>query len=123
MSSEKIENYEKYAKKLLDDGKKLVCVTHAEKGASLIDDSGVYNIQANKLQVVDTNGAGDNFFAGFLYGYLNQYSPKDCLYLGRIAAESCVMSNKIVSDDLSNNYLVENYKKLKNIVEKLYDIV
>ncbi len=123
MSSDNMTNYRPYMDKLINKGKKWVVVTHANKGASALDQSGYEEIPANVLDIVDTNGAGDNFFAGYLYGYLNDYNKKDSLLMGRIVAECCIQSKKIVSKELNEDYLKENFKKLKNIVEKLYDIV
>ena len=42
------------------------------------------------LQIKDLTGAGDLFAAGFLHGYLNNYSHIDCLNKGR------EMSSKII---------------------------
>lgn len=33
-------------------------------------------------QVVDATGSGDAYMAGFLYGYMNGYAPKECCKLG-----------------------------------------
>ena len=122
-SSEKMENYELFMNKMLNKGKKLIIATRAKDGAVALDKSGKVEIPANEIEIVDTNGAGDNFFAGFLYGYTHKHNLKDSLLMGRIAAESCIQSEKIVSDKLSLEYLEENFEKLKNIVENLYDIV
>ena len=39
------------------------------------------NIQKN-LNIVDLTGAGDLFAAGFLHGYINKLSIKECLEKG-----------------------------------------
>ena len=40
-----------------------------------------YGIQKN-LNIVDLTGAGDLFAAGFLHGYINNLSLKECLGKG-----------------------------------------
>ena len=40
------------------------------------------NLPAIKSDVIDTIGAGDNFDAGFIYGYLNGLTPEQCLRSG-----------------------------------------
>ena len=62
---------------------KLVIVTRGEKGAVAInaDDVVESNIQKN-LKIVDLTGAGDLFAAGFLHGYINKLSTKECLEKG-----------------------------------------
>ena len=40
-------------------------------------------INAKKnLKIIDLTGAGDLFAAGYLHGYLNQFSHKECLEKG-----------------------------------------
>ena len=39
---------------------------------------------------VDTTGAGDLFASGFLYGYINKYSIKECGNLGSKAAAEII---------------------------------
>ena len=62
---------------------KLVIVTRGEKGAVAIKGDEVVesDIQKN-LKIVDLTGAGDLFAAGFLHGYINKLSTKECLEKG-----------------------------------------
>ena len=39
---------------------------------------------------MDTTGAGDLFAAGFLYGFVNQYSIEKCGHLGNKAASEVI---------------------------------
>ena len=36
----------------------------------------------NNLKILDLTGAGDLFAAGFLHGYINKLSTKECLEKG-----------------------------------------
>ena len=58
-------------------------VTRGEKGAVAINGDEVVesDIQKN-LKIVDLTGAGDLFAAGFLHGYVNNLSSKECLEKG-----------------------------------------
>jgi fructokinase len=62
---------------------KLLIVTRGEKGAVAIDGDKVFesNIQKN-LKIIDLTGAGDLFAAGFLHGYINKLSMRECLEKG-----------------------------------------
>ena len=62
---------------------KLVIVTRGEKGAVAVNGDEVIesDIQKN-LKIVDLTGAGDLFAAGFLHGYINKLSTKECLKKG-----------------------------------------
>ena len=59
---------------------KLLVITRGEKGSVAIYKNDVieYGIQKN-LNIVDLTGAGDLFAAGFLHGYINNLSLKECL--------------------------------------------
>ena len=62
---------------------KLMVVTRGEKGAVAINGEKIIenDIQKN-LKIVDLTGAGDLFAAGFLHGYVNKLSMKQCLEKG-----------------------------------------
>ena len=70
---------------------KLIIVTRGEKGAVAINGDEVVesDIQKN-LKIVDLTGAGDLFAAGFLHGYINKLSTKECLEKGT------EMSSKVI---------------------------
>ncbi len=62
---------------------KLLVVTRGEKGAVAIQGEEVFEISIQKnLEILDLTGAGDLFAAGFLHGYINKLSTKQCLEKG-----------------------------------------
>ena len=70
---------------------KLVVVTRGEKGAVAINGDEVIEVDVQKnLKILDLTGAGDLFAAGFLHGYINKLSTKECLEKGT------EMSSKVI---------------------------
>ena len=55
-----------HARKLINNGAKLVCITEGAKGSYGITAENVVFVEAQKATVVDTVGAGDTFNAGVL---------------------------------------------------------
>ena len=71
--------------------KRLLIITRGEKGAISINNNEVVEVGIKKnLKLVDLTGAGDLFASGYLHGYLNNFSQKDCLEKGS------EMSSKII---------------------------
>ena len=70
---------------------KLIVITRGEKGSLAIKNGEVaeFGIKKN-LNIVDLTGAGDLFAAGFLHGYINNKTLKECLEKGTD------MSSKII---------------------------
>ena len=59
---------------------KHLIITRGNKGAVSINNNEVVEIGVKKdLKIVDLTGAGDLFAAGYLHGYINQFSQKECL--------------------------------------------
>ena len=54
------------ANRVLAMGPKLVCITEGAKGATGFSATGAVFVAANKVEVVDTVGAGDTFNSGVL---------------------------------------------------------
>ena len=60
--------------------KKHLVITRGEKGAISIYKNEIEEIDAKKdLKVVDLTGAGDLFASGYLHGFINNFSQKECL--------------------------------------------
>ncbi len=70
---------------------KIIVITRGEKGAVVIKKDEVIQSGIKKnLKIVDLTGAGDLFAAGFLHGYVNNFTLKDSLEKGT------EMSSKII---------------------------
>jgi len=70
---------------------KLLVITRGEKGSIAIQKNDVAECQSKKnLKIIDLTGAGDLFAAGYLHGYINNLSVKECLEKGT------EMSSKII---------------------------
>ena len=66
-------------------------ITRGEKGAVAINGDEVIESEAQKnLKIVDLTGAGDLFAAGFLHGYIEKLSTRECLKKGT------EMSSKVI---------------------------
>ena len=71
--------------------KKHIVITRGEKGAISIIGNEIIEIKANKnLAIKDLTGAGDLFAAGYLHGYINDFSIQKSLEQGTI------LSSKII---------------------------
>ena len=70
---------------------KLLIITRGEKGSVAIENQEVVESQSKpNLKIIDLTGAGDLFAAGFLHGFINNTSKKECLEKGT------EMSSKII---------------------------
>ena len=70
---------------------KLAIITRGEKGAVAVRGDEVVESKVQKnLNIIDLTGAGDLFAAGFLHGYINKLSTKECLEKGT------EMSSKVI---------------------------
>ncbi len=77
--------------KFAKQNKKLIVITRGEKGAVSIYGDNIVEVGVKKnLKIIDLTGAGDLFAAGYLHGYINSMSEKECLEKGTD------MSSKII---------------------------
>ena len=92
----KLENA---AKKLLEAGPAVVAVTLGSSGVLAVSENGMQEIPAFKVKAVDTTGAGDSFWGGFLSAFLElgkkpeeltAEDVKQCAVTGNAAAALCV---------------------------------
>jgi ribokinase len=84
-------DYCKSADFMVGKGIKIVAVKLGGSGCYVTDGHERHRIEAFKVKVADTTGAGDAFCAGFLYGLLKGKSLYECGRLGNFVASRCVM--------------------------------
>jgi acarbose 7IV-phosphotransferase len=113
MSSEQLKNYKQFMEKMIKSGKKLVVCTHGKSGATALTSEGKWIEEEilDKFKKVDTNGAGDAFFTGFLYGHSKGKSIKECMRYGTITAGMCITSKELYSEELSCERLEREYNE------------
>lgn len=72
------------------DNVDIAVVKVGKKGSFIKRGDEVVQIGCNKVDVVDTTGAGDMYAAGFLYGLINGYDLEKCGTIGNLLAESII---------------------------------
>jgi sugar/nucleoside kinase (ribokinase family) len=82
---------------------KMVCLTRGPDGSEIITTQNSWHVPAEKVQAIDTNGAGDMFAGAFLYAITRGYSPEQAANLGNHAAAAVVSQhgNRLTLGQLS----------------------
>ncbi|WP_417531149.1 carbohydrate kinase family protein [Marinobacter lipolyticus] len=107
LASDNLPDYRQVMGQLLQQGKQLVVCTHGAAGATLANAAGewleqpVYPVD----RIEDSNGAGDAFFSGFLYGYLRGLPERECLQLAAASGALCVSSTSLAAKSASRHAL------------------
>ena len=79
INAKKFEEVVTFSKSL----KKTIIVTRGEKGSIAINKDEVIECSSKKnLKIVDLTGAGDLFAAGYLHGYIKNFTIKESLEKG-----------------------------------------
>ncbi|MEM7301549.1 MAG: adenosine kinase [Pseudomonadota bacterium] len=69
----------------------LAAVTRGEEGSIAVTREQTHAVDAHPInELVDTNGAGDMYAAGFLYGLTNDRTLADCARIGGLAAATVI---------------------------------
>lgn len=80
-----------YLQRFLDWGCQIVILTMGAKGLLLATSKGeTYRIEAKNIQVADSTGAGDAFWAGFLWATLEGRPVLEAARIGQVLAETKV---------------------------------
>jgi len=113
VSSDNMKDYKPVMKGWIEKGKELVVYTHGKNGSTALTKDGKWiDVPiVSDYNLIDANGAGDSFFSGFLYGFLNEKDTEECLKLGTICAGLCITSKELSNDDLSEELLKYEYNK------------
>lgn len=70
---------------------RVAALTRSEAGSVVVVDGDIHVVDAEKpTTLVDTTGAGDQFAAGFMYGWATGRTPVDCARMGSICASEVI---------------------------------
>lgn len=102
---------EEFAEKLINNfGVKIVIVTAGADGAYAYSLNDSFFVQANKIEVADTVGAGDAFSAAFLLTYLHKHDLQQALLAGNTMGSYVASRHGAIPE-----YSPELLKQLNNI--------
>lgn len=99
------------SRRMIDEGKQLVVCTHGKHGATALTAAGEWIEQPSipAYSFKDSNGAGDAFFAGVLYGHTRGYAPWQCLRLGALMGGLCITTQELALPTLDPGLLAAEY--------------
>lgn len=96
LSSVLLPGWRAFAEERVAAGTTAVVCTHGPAGASVLTTDGWVDVPAAPVaRVVDTNGAGDAFFAGFASGWVGGLEPAACAARGAQRAAAAVSSAEL----------------------------
>ncbi|PJG83529.1 carbohydrate kinase family protein [Caviibacterium pharyngocola] len=98
--------------KLIENRSFVVC-THGKKGAEILTKERKTYFQESILveDIVDSNGAGDSFVAGFFYAYSKGLSEIQCMKYASLVAKYTIESEELYSPNLTPEKLETDYEK------------
>ncbi len=82
------------------------------KGSLIKHNGKVYEVNTEKVQCVDTTGAGDLYASGMLYGIAKGYNPEMCGKIGAILGSTVIQE---YGARINN----ENWNKIKNSIKAI----
>lgn len=112
LSSDNLPDYKSFMEEQIECGKKLVVCTHGKGGATAYtkERKWIEIPIINNYVIKNTNGAGDSFFSGFLYGFSKGYVVEKCMQFGSITAGLCIEDELITSKYLSDVLIEKEYQ-------------
>lgn len=114
LSSDNLPDYRPVMEQWIRSGKNLVVCTHGRAGATALTAGGEWIEQPALLDYpyVDGNGAGDAFFSGFLYGWLQEKPVAECMRYGATCAGLCVGSAQLANERLTPALLLQEVQRI-----------
>lgn len=111
LSSNRLPGYRAFLERMIAQGKQLAICTHGSQGATALTGTGEW-IETPAIPgytLIDSNGAGDSFLAGFMYGRARGYTARQSLQLGALAGGLCITSTELAFPELSPALLEHEY--------------
>lgn len=103
-----IDDVKKAADIITNKGVKRLFISMGKDGVYYKDEFGQGVLPSMSLNIVNTTGAGDSFFAAIIWSYLNGYDVEESAKVGLAASHICLQSKDTVSKEMS----IEKIKSL-----------
>ena len=100
-------DYERIVEHFLKVGVKKVFVTLGSDGVAYGDENEVYISKNNIISPVNTNGAGDAFMAGVLYGELKGLEMYDMVKFGSACAQITIQHKNAVHPEMCEKMVLD----------------
>ena len=88
----------------------MIAITKGAEGSTIVSDGKEHISKAEKIDPIDTNGAGDMFAGSFMHAYLNGFPLIECANFSNYASSKIVQT---FGPRLSNEGYQEVLKKLR----------
>ena len=112
LSEEGMDDTRGFMHERVDGGTELVvCTAGADGSTALTSDGRWVEVPAEPFEVVDTNGAGDAYVSGFLYGQALGADVETSMRLGTLAGGLAVESYELAHPNLSAEWLAAEYER------------
>lgn len=109
---------ESASKVLIDQGVKIVAVTLGSKGVYICGKDGGCVVPGFSCHVVDTNGAGDSFWGGFLYKFSQSSKKTEDITLEELV-EFARFGNAVASLCVEKKGAIPAMPVLEQVIERL----
>lgn len=112
-SGEQIGDVDQFMVDMIEAGKQLVVVTDGGNAIRAMDATGdLYRVEPpTGIEIVDSNGAGDAFSAGLLFGWHQKRPLTECLQLAACAGAISLSSNELANPLMDAEMLMEWYNR------------
>ncbi len=95
-----------FINELQENGHRYIVGTRSCDVMSLYCDNKIYEELTLPCDVTDSNGAGDSFSAGIIYGILNNMDPSTHLVIGRAMGYGACITKEIYNKDFNEEKLL-----------------
>lgn len=104
------------ARKLLKSGIKTALITMAKQGCLAVQGDLIVRVHAPRVKAVDGSGAGATFSAGYIYGYLNDWSLEECVRFAVAAASLKVTHSGLKMSPLEEIQQLASTLKVEHMI-------
>lgn len=111
MKIENEDDMETAIEKFLDLGVSQVIISNGSKNIFYGDGEGIYKKEVKKVEMINSNGAGDAFMAGLVYSYIKGFNINKALDVSMEMSKLAIESEETISKLVSEVRILDNIKE------------